>query len=99
MCERWMNSFEAFLEDMGERPEGASLERIDNEKGYEPGNCKWATWLEQSRNRRDNVFVEFEGRRYILKDLASALGVDYKRLHNWYRTKKLPLEEAIARCR
>lgn len=52
ICDRWYNSFENFLEDMGERPEGKTLDRIDGERGYYPENCRWATLVEQSSNRK-----------------------------------------------
>ena len=52
VCLRWRGSFAAFLEDMGPRPEGLTLERRDNSRGYEPSNCCWATRAEQSLNKR-----------------------------------------------
>lgn len=61
VCDRWLNSFEAFFEDMGERPGDKSLDRIDNSKGYEPGNCRWADATTQGRNRRTNRMLTIDG--------------------------------------
>ena len=52
ICDRWYDSFENFLKDMGERPEGTTLDRIEGSKDYYPENCRWATLVEQSSNRR-----------------------------------------------
>lgn len=61
VCEAWRNSFEAFLADMGEPPtDKHSIDRIDNARGYEPGNCKWATAKEQATNKRPNPPVTWE---------------------------------------
>jgi hypothetical protein len=63
VCERWRNSVAAFVEDMGHRPTAKhTVDRIDNSKGYEPGNCRWATMQEQCRNQH-HPYVDLTGRR------------------------------------
>lgn len=61
MCQEWKDDFSAFFADMGERPIGTFLERINNDLGYFKENCKWADNFEQSNNRRSNHFVTYKG--------------------------------------
>lgn len=75
ICSRW-NNFSLFAEDMGPRPEGFTIERIDNNKGYSPDNCRWATYAEQRRNTRANRFVEIMGMRLCATDWAHYMKVD-----------------------
>lgn len=69
VCDRW-KSYAAFAADMGERPPGYTLERVDNDGDYTPENCRWASRRDQQRNRRINVYVTIEGARYLLAELA-----------------------------
>lgn len=70
ICERWKNSFEAFVSDMGPRPDGYVLDRINNNGNYEPGNCRWVDRVTSQRNRRACVRVTIDGAEYMLADLA-----------------------------
>ena len=75
ICDRWM-SFENFLSDMGMRPEGMSLDRKNTNGNYEPSNCRWATPVEQARNRRSNRIIDANGESLPLCEWAERLGVD-----------------------
>lgn len=88
VCDRWLQSFEAFLEDVGERPSPKhQLDRFpDNDGNYEPGNVRWATGSDNCRNRRSSVFLEFGGRRLSLSDWADIIGMPRKALQQRVRT-------------
>jgi hypothetical protein len=76
VCSRWKNSVENFIQDMGMRPApGYSVDRIDNSKGYSPKNCRWATQIEQARNKRNSVFLIFKGKKIHLRELAKQLKI------------------------
>lgn len=78
-CDRW-HDFAEFLKDMGDAPEGMSLERIDNDKGYSHENCKWATSKEQSRNTVITTKINIGDSEFSLSALAEAIGKDRKRV-------------------
>ena len=94
-CERW-KSFENFLADMGERPCGTTLERKDNAGNYEPGNCKWATRLEQSRNRRGRRMVIFQGQEMILAEAIERSGVSARLFEQRHYYRGWTVERALS---
>ena len=76
VCERWLNSFENFYEDMGERPSNKhSIDRINNDGIYEPSNCRWATISQQAKNKGCNRWFEYENKRMILQEWANYFGI------------------------
>ena len=79
VCDRWQ-SFENFYADMGARPDGMTLERIDNDGDYEPSNVRWATRAEQANNKRNNRLLSFDGVTKTLAQWADGLGVSHATL-------------------
>lgn len=89
------NGFVCFLAEVGNRPKGKTIDRIDNNKGYEPGNLRWATPAEQSRNLSRNKWIELEGQRLCLKDASVKIGIGLGRIRYYANTRKVTLQEAI----
>lgn len=81
VCDRWRNSFAAFLADMGRRPPGGyTIERINNDGDYEPDNCRWATRFDQARNTRANRLLTFRGESKCMAAWAGELGINLQTL-------------------
>lgn len=89
VCDRWRDDFEAFLADVGPKPSPRhEIDRIDNNRGYEPGNCRWVTRSQNDRNRRSTLWVEYRGERRRLIDLCEQFGtwpdtVKFRLKHGW----------------
>lgn len=75
VCDAW-NDFSVFIRDMGDRPIGCTLDRIDVDGDYEPSNCRWATNTEQARNRRSNHVIEYDGQRKTLAEWSKQFEVE-----------------------
>jgi len=96
ICDRWLNSYEAFLEDMGEKPKGLSLERENNNGNYEPGNCKWATRTEQNNNKRNNIKIVLDKTPISLKQAADLLSISYHKMRYLYHIKNLSVDQILS---
>ena len=95
MSDRWKDDFDAFLADMGPRPDGRSLDRIDVNGPYSPENCRWATPATQANNTRGNIRVAIDGVELTLKEAARKYGVNYKALHHAVRYKRADAEATL----
>lgn len=97
VCDRWLgeDGFEHFFSDMCPRPKGGTLDRIDNNKGYSPENCKWASKTEQANNRRNNVRITFDGESMTIPQWANKLGISVHTLKTRIR-RGMPLEKALS---
>jgi hypothetical protein len=97
VCDRWLESFLNFYSDMGDCPDGYTLDRWpDNNGDYEPSNCRWATVVSQANNKRNNRIVEIGGIRKTAAEWAREIGVRPKLIHDRLR-RKWPLEKLLKR--
>lgn len=97
VCTRWMSSVVAFFEDMGPRPSpNHSLERVDNTKGYEPGNCVWATMSTQSKNRRNTIRITAFGETLLLAEWSERTGIPTTVLDSRLRVGRWSAERTVS---
>jgi hypothetical protein len=98
MSDEWRSSFDAFLRDMGERPEGLSLDRINNDGNYEIGNCRWATRKEQANNKRPQV-AKIRHAELLLSFICHCLGNPEERfwqaLRNWSGVDSVLINDGV----
>lgn len=95
VCERWASSFEAFLADMGPKPGPEySIDRIDVNGDYEPGNCRWATSGQQANNTRRNRRFTHDGLTMTLTEWAARIGISISALHG--RLRRMPAAKALS---
>lgn len=100
MCERWNASFAAFIADMGLKPDPSfSLDRIDPEGNYEPGNCRWAPVQVQSRNKTNSRWYELYGRPVLMGDIAAFFGITRDQARRLVAKNKLPVRPLAVRPR
>ena len=94
VCERW-DTLKAFVDDMGVKPKGFTLERVDNLRGYSPDNCIWASRDDQNVNKENTAMVTYEGKEIPLTTLARQLNLDRKVLYTRIVIYEWPLERAL----
>lgn len=96
VCAEWLNSFEQFHADMGDKPDNSfEIDRIDNMKGYSKENCRWVSRKANCRNRRSNLIIEFNGAKRCLMEWSEILGIKYGTLKTRLHKLGWPVEKAF----
>ena len=96
VCPEWFNSFSTFYEDMGAKPEGLSLDRIDNNRNYCKENCRWATTRQQLNNKSTNVFVTYKGETKSASEFARQYGIKPDTLLGRLQNERWSLDDCFS---
>jgi hypothetical protein len=95
VCNEWRFSMETFWSDMGDRPSGTTLDRIDSTKDYCPGNCRWASIVVQNNNKSDTRLITWNGETKSMSVWAKELGMSAHALHYRLTKMRLPVDKAF----
>ena len=101
VCDRWLpnqpnsQGFWNFVADMSKKPEGTTLDRINNDENCSPENCRWATRAQQQRNRRNNIVITFNGKTMVAEDWAKEIGIS-RSVILYRHHKGLPVEVVLS---
>ena len=100
VCDRWQgeNGYNNFIQDMGPRPEGTSIDRINNDLGYFPANCRWATQEEQALNKRTNHRLTYNGESLTIKEWSDKLGIPITTIAKRI-TSGFPIEDVLSKTK
>lgn len=94
VCDRW-RVFKNFEADMGPRPAGKSLDRINNNEGYSLANCRWTTSKQQNSNRRNCIYVDLDGKQVTLREYCRRKGIRYRPIVKRIQDRNWPIEMAL----
>ena len=98
VCQNWLDSYNSFLGDMGERPKGTSLDRIDSTKGYYKENCRWATSKQQQNNLKSNIKITIDGQTKGMKEWASIYGINQQTISERIKRGWSPIKAVITKA-
>ena len=97
VCDRWLNNFRNFYQDMGKRPKRTSLDRINNNGNYKPQNCRWATSEMQRSNKRNTHFLTYKNKTQTIKQWSNELKIEYATLLSRINRYGFSVETALTK--
>ncbi len=95
VCDRWLQSYDDFVDDLGQRPLGLQLDRVNNDGNYEPSNCRWASASDQALNRSTTRVISFNGVTKSIREWSDTTGIPYATLERRINSSRSTIESAL----